>query len=234
MKKGILLLLAITMIAGSCSRQAMKQKNETDGQTVASIADRYIKAIGGRSAIDSVKSVQFNAIGELAGVVVNLKIGKTINGEKFIDATMDNINPQRTVWNGKTGYVLTKDGKTELSPSTRVELLRNKLLFPETEFAKDKYLKLVGKEMVWDEPAYKIVGKGITYFYDVKTGLKVEELTTQIQDGKTVQNPTIFSNYQTVQGIKLPFSFEEKINGTKTRFKILEYKINTAQPADFQ
>jgi len=219
----------------SCSKsEESKSKQITDPNiTIESIANRYIDAIGGPEAINKIQSIEFNALAEVDGKPLHIKITKTNKGQKIIDAKNE-IGSQRIVWDGKDGYLLTQDGKTELSPWSKKELENSKLLFPETEFAQRKDLKLIGIEFFNFEDSYEIKGKNTTYYYSVKTGLKTGEEMTHIIDGKEKSIPTEYGNYKSVSGVKLPYSFTENLDTKRIRYRINDYAINEAQDKDFE
>ena len=66
----------------------------------------------------------------------------------------------------------------------------------------------------------------ITLYYSVKSGLKVGE--------SSKEGTTTFSNYQTVSGIKIPYTISQSMQGMDMEFKVKSFEINKATDADFK
>ena len=70
-------------------------------------------------------------------------------------------------------------------------------------------------------------GGKVTTYYDETTGLKLKKIT--------IAGTAELSNYQTVSGIKIPYTRKADMSGQSIEFKVKEAKINSGlTDADFK
>ena len=105
--------------------------------------------------------------------------------------------------------------------------------------SKDLYEKLecVGVEDVEGKPAYKVVltaktGKKETEYYDKSSHLLVKETTTTKGPMGDVLLESILSDYKRVDGLLMPFTIIQKIEGQQFVIKFTEVKHDADIPAD--
>ncbi len=98
--------------------------------------------------------------------------------------------------------------------------------------AKGHKIDLVGTEPIDGKPAYhlRIVTKnGLTqhYYLDVTTGLEVRTAATVEQGGMKAEVTTDLSNYQTVDGLTVPFTMRQSVNGNQiAQMTIAKWEMN--------
>jgi len=103
-------------------------------------------------------------------------------------------------------------------------------LFPELDFDKPGYTVTLDNQynVVNGGLAYLITvkgpdGVGVKYFYDQKTGLKVQQYTDVVNATRMG-----FSDYRDINtGVKLPFTEVSTIAGTPITYKISSATANT-------
>ena len=98
--------------------------------------------------------------------------------------------------------------------------------------AKGHAIELVGTEPVNGKPAYhlKITKKNgliMQYYLDVETGLEVRTGMTVDQGGVKSEVTTDLSNYQTVDGLTMPFTMKQLVNGSPVaEVNIAKWEVN--------
>lgn len=204
------------------------------GVTVASVADKYINAIGGKANIDKVSSYTVNASMSMQGQNIDLKMMKAKGGKELTTVTGMGQTLQKQVFDGKTGYSEQMGQKVEMKPEQIAEKLKNTELFPELGFAKSADYKLAGIEKIGGEDSYAVKNGDNTYYYSVKTGLKTGETKTVKAMGQTMTVPTTFSDYKDVAGVKMPYTITVSQMGMDMTMNVKSYEVNQAKDSDFK
>lgn len=204
------------------------------GVTVASIADKYINAIGGKANIDKVSSYTVNASMSMQGQNIDLKMMKAKGGKELTMVTGMGQTLQKQVFDGKTGYSEQMGKKVEMKPEQIAEKLKNTELFPELGFAKSADYKLAGIEKIGGEDSYAVKNGDNTYYYSVKTGLKTGETKTVKAMGQTMTVPTTYSDYKDVAGVKMPYTITVSQMGIDMTMNVKSYEVNQAKDSDFK
>ncbi|WP_394665995.1 M16 family metallopeptidase [uncultured Chryseobacterium sp.] len=204
------------------------------GVTVASIADKYINAIGGKANIDKVSSYTVNASMSMQGQKIDLKMMKGKGGKELTMVTAMGQTVQKQVFDGKTGYSEQMGNKVDMKPEQIAEKLKNTELFPEVGFAKSADYKLAGIEKIGGEDSYVVKNGDTTYYYSVKTGLKTGETKTVKAMGQTMTVPTTYSDYKDVAGVKMPYTITVSQMGMDMTMNVKSYEVNQAKDSDFK
>ncbi|WP_294304553.1 pitrilysin family protein [uncultured Chryseobacterium sp.] len=202
--------------------------------TVASVADKYIDAIGGKANISKISSYTINATMSMQGQNIDLKMVKAQGGKEMTQVTAMGQVVQKQVFDGKTGYSEQMGQKVPMKPEQIAEKQKNTELFEEMAFAKSPEYKLMGIEKIGGEDSYAIKGPETTYYYSVKTGLKTGETRTVKAQGQQISVPTVFSDYKDVAGVKMPYSITVNQMGMDMTMKVKSYDINQAKETDFK
>ncbi len=202
--------------------------------TVASVADKYIDAIGGKANVSKISSYTVNASMTMQGQNIDLKMVKAQGGKELTQVTAMGQVVQKQVFDGKTGYSEQMGQKVPMKPEQIAEKQKNTELFEEMAFAKSPEYKLMGIEKIGGEDSYAIKGPETTYYYSVKTGLKTGETRTVKAQGQQISVPTVFSDYKDVAGVKMPYSITVNQMGMDMTMNVKSYEINQAKEADFK
>jgi len=202
--------------------------------TVASVADKYLTAIGGKANLSKISSYTVNASMSIQGQDIDMKMMKAQGGKEMTQVTAMGQVVQKQVFDGKTGYSEQMGQKVPMKPEQIAEKQKNTELFEEMAFAKSPEYKLAGIEKVGGEDSYAIKGPETTYFYSVKTGLKTGETRTVKAQGQEVSVPTTFSDYKDVAGVKMPYTISVNQMGMDMTMKVKSYEINQAKDSDFK
>lgn len=202
--------------------------------TVASIADKYIDAIGGKANLAKISSYTMNASMTMQGQNIDLKVVKAQGGKEITMVTAGGQVFQKQVFDGKTGYSEQMGQKVPMKAEEIAGRQKNTELFEELGFAKSAEYKVAGIEKVGGEDSYVVKGGDTTYYYSVKTGLKTGETKTVKAQGQEISVPTVFSDYKDVAGVKMPYTISVNQMGMDMTMNVKSYEVNQAKDTDFK
>ena len=207
-----------------------------EGITANSVLEKYIEAIGGKAKIDGVTSYAMIAEAEAQGVKLELELKKTSKDQSMQDVRLMGTSMQKQVIDGDKGYVTTQGQRKDLSKDELAKLKEESAAFPELNYLTAGGVTLEGIEAVGDKKAYKLkVTDEKIVFYDVATGLKLQQVNTANVGGKQVQQTLSYGDYKEVSGIMFPFKITQNMGPQKFDFIVKEIKVNEGvSAADFE
>jgi predicted Zn-dependent peptidase len=198
-----------------------------EGLTAEAIIEKYVKAIGGKEKLESVDSYSMTAAAEMQGMKLELETKKTTNNQFMQDVKMMGNSMSKQVLNGDGGYMVAQGQRKDLSEEEVMKIKEEAVLFPELNYTTLEGISLEGMEMVGDKNAYKLkVNDNKLAFYDVKTGLKLQEVNITEMQGQQMTSTFNFENYQEVDGILFPFKLIQTVGPQNFEFIVSEIKIN--------
>lgn len=201
--------------------------------TASKVFEDYIKAIGGKEAVEKVNSVYMIAQADFQGQKMDLESKVTTSGKSSTEVGMGGNVMQRQIFNGATGFVAAQGQKIPYTEEQIVAAKAEAHPFPEmiTENA-----TVTGVEDVDGEAAYAVkISDNTTNYYSKETGLKVKQVKTIQQGPQTMTVPTTFSDYREVNGVKFPFSINQSMGPMVINFEVSEIKVNEGvADADFE
>lgn len=222
---------------GNPTEKPAMKKAIPAGVTVKTVIDNYINAIGGDKAIKTVKSIAYLGSAKIPQAPMPLTYTSKIDSkgrfaEELSMAGMGSLMKQ--VVNGNTAYASQQGQKKVMEGKELAEMKESAVLFSETLLATKAGVTLSGIEPMNGSDAYTVVDGDTTYYFDVKSGLKIAEASTSEQGGQKVTQVTTFADYRDVKGVKLPFNHIMNV-GFELDIKMSEVKINEGiSDADFQ
>lgn len=202
--------------------------------TVASIADSYLAAIGGKDKVSKITSITSVSSTKMQGMELGIKNTQALGGKTNMEVSMMGNVVQKMTYDGTKGSMTTQGNKMDMPAEMQATYAKEQNLFPELTFAASKDLTLGGIEKIEGADAYSIKSGDTTYFYDVKTGLKVGEIKKQKMQGQEIEVPTYYSNYKDVDGVKLPFTMKVNQMGQDMQLDVTSYELNKATAEDFK
>ena len=222
---------------GNPTEKPVMKKPVPAGVTTKTVFDNYIAAIGGEKAVAGVKTIfaSGTATIEQAPAPINFTSKKDAKGRVLISIAMEGMGElSKQVLNEKGGYATQQGQRKDLTAEEVAEKKATASTFDELLLAKNPAVVLDGIESLNGTDAYVIKNGKSTYYYDVKTGLKISESKTIEKGENKMTVVTSYSDYRVVKGIKVPF--EMIINqGMDLDFKMTDVKINEGvSDADFQ
>jgi outer membrane lipoprotein-sorting protein len=227
-------------------------------QTVDEVIAKNLQARGGVEKLKAMNSAKVTGEVEQQGAKIHIVTwAKRPNMmRREMDVTPPPPTPGRVSVPGTTGpmkQIMAFDGSTVWVINSMLGDSPQQITGPQADMAKgdadfDSILldykakghtiELVGTEPVNGKPAYhlKITKKnGLIqqYYLDVETGLEVRTGTTVEQSGVRTEVTTDMSNYQTVDGLRMPFTMKQSVNGTPVaEVTISKWEVNV--PIDDQ
>ncbi len=202
--------------------------------TVSSIADKYIAAIGGKENAAKFNTLNYDATAKIKGMELSFKTIQGKGGKFFMDMGMAGNSMQKIAFDGTKGYMIAQGQKMDLPADMASKFAKKTEIFPELSFGKSADYKLIGIEKVNGEDVYVIKDTDTTYYYSVKTGLKVGEIQKQKMGPQEMEVPTYYSDYKDVNGVKLPYTIKQTMMGQEIEMKVNSYSVNQAKEEDFK
>lgn len=234
--------IATVLLTNAPRPAAANAAGNAQGETLPSVAevlDHYVKALGGQTAIDAVKT----------RVTRTAPLGQT-SSEKSIDEVYLKAPGKVLVYHQSEGYTLwagsngqqawAQDSEKSywglLNTSQLHSIMRDSEIYPGSR-VKDEYKNVVvaGKERVGERPAFVVAGispEGVRekFYFDVRTGLLLR---------RHIEEPTLFGwfpmnenyeAYREVDGVKIPFVVRMASAGgawgVRTSYIVLDVKQN--------
>ena len=215
MNRNIIILFAIVLsfafVAQAQKTEATKPAAQVQKlPTVKEVLDKYIKAVGGRAAIEKVKSRSVTGTVEI--VPMNLKgtfeAVSAPDGKSYSKTSLAGVGDMLEGTDGKTAWVVNPfQGNRE---KTGAELAQSKLI---NDFYRDLRLEklfpkmeLKGIEKVNEVDAYVITAtaEGVppeTWYFDTKTGLMIRSDVTAIAPEGNQPLSFFYEDFRAVDGV---------------------------------
>lgn len=192
--------------------------------TVDKVFRDYIKAIGGKDAVNDVKSVYMIAQGELQGQKMDLETKVTSSGKSSTVISMAGNVMQRQIFNGATGFTAAQGQEIPFTEEQVIAAKAEAHPFPEL-IAENATLE--GVEDVDGQEAYAVkMDETTTNYYSKDTGLKIKQVKTMKQGPQTMTIPITYSDYREVEGVKFPFGLSQSMGPMTLNFQVSEVIVN--------
>ncbi|QBZ96894.1 M16 family metallopeptidase [Flavobacterium sangjuense] len=221
---------------GNPTEKPAMKKPVPAGVTVKSVIDAYVAAIGGDKAVKAVKSIAYTGSTTIPQAPMPLSYSsKTDNkGRMAVELSMAGMGSiMKQVVNGNTAYMMQQGQKKVMEGDDLAKMKESAVLFNETLLGTKTGVTISGVEPMNGSDAYAVVDGDTTYYFDVKSGLKTAEATTEEQGGQKMTRVTNFNDYRAVKGVKVPFNTIMNV-GFELDIKMSDVKINEGvSDADF-
>ncbi|WP_290834261.1 pitrilysin family protein [Flavobacterium sp.] len=205
--------------------------------TVKSVIDSYVASIGGEKNIKSVKSIVSAGTTKIPQAPMPLAYNSKIDskGRMLVELSMTGMGAiMKQVVNGNSAYMSQQGQKKVLEGDELAKMKESAVLFSETLLATKPAVKVESIEPINGSDAYVVVDGDTKHYFDVKSGLKTAESTTDEKQGKKSTQVTYYNDYRDVKGVKLPYNIVMNV-GFELDIKMSEVKINEGvTDADFQ
>jgi len=220
---------------GNPVEKPVTKKEAPTGITAKTVFENYIKAIGGEKAIVAVKTLAMNGTTTIPQAPAPLNFTSKLDskGKMMVSLAMGTMTLMKQVVNEKGAYIEQQGQRKNLEGADLAEMKASATPFEELQLSKRTDLKVDSIEPINGSDAYAIKDGKTTYFYDVKSGLKVAESKVREQGGKSATQITNFNDYREVKGVKVPFNLIQNV-GFELDIKMSDIKINEGvSEADF-
>lgn len=219
-----------------------KKMSIPSGVTADAVMKKYISAIGGEKAINSIKDIKTVMTGKMSmgPQEIELKITEAKKAPAMYMQTVEipamGMVAQKQVFNGTTGYQEVQGQKMDMGEdeikSMKQEADIYAELHPETYGIKHK---LAGMEKLGDADVYVIEettegseNKSKKYF-DASTGYLLKEVATQSTPQGPVTSIAEYADYKAVpngNGYQIAYSVTITANGQKIPGKVESVEVN--------
>ena len=222
---------------GNPTEKPAMKKPVPAGVTAKTVIDAYVTAIGGDKAVKAVKSIAYTGSTTIPQAPMPLSYTSKMDnkGRMAIELSMAGMGSiMKQVVNGNSAYMMQQGQKKVLEGEELAKMKESAVLFNETLLATKAGVTVSGIEPMNGADSYAVVDGDTTYYFDVKTGLKTAETTTEEQGGEKMTRVTNFSDYRAVKGVQVPFNTIMNV-GFELDIKMSDVKINEGVlDADFQ
>ena len=205
-------------------------KEIPEGLTALDVINKYLNVVGGRTNLESVKTLVMRADVSIPGAPF---VPKAIMRQKFpnkysqkIEADMQGqtMTLTKTTFNGERGYTEMQGQRIEFDEKQIEDSKNIKGLFDELYYSADQ-LELVSINSVNYQDAYKVKvtvdGNESHRYYSVETGFLLSSEETDDNNNVITTN---YGDYQSVDNIMFPFFME--LPAQKLEFKTTSVIFN--------
>lgn len=203
-----------------------------EGINATSIMVSYIEAIGGKDAVDGVKTLLFSAEMTIEGApfkptAIRKSMAPNKSSTEIIVPGMGTMMKEK--FDGESGYSEQGGMKNPMSKEDIDDKSSEKVLFPELHYTSDD-IELVSLSDIDGKEVYKIKVNGSEEsfrYYDANSGLLVRVEESQEAQGQSMTSITVHSDYREVNGILIPFSQKVTVGPQILLFDAKEVLINS-------
>lgn len=201
------------------------------GVTPETVINAYLKAIGGKEKLRTIKDMTVKSEMGMQGMTLNNLYEYVIlpgHPAFRMELSMAGNVMQKIVFDGEKAVISGAGGSQTLEGEKVADMKEQAYPILELEYANlNIQPTLEGIEKVNGKDAYKLkvtIGDAITYsFYDIESGLKVKSVGTQ--NGMT-QEVTFEDYHPTPFGLVYPFVSKTSMQGMPIEIKVTDIEIN--------
>jgi len=196
------------------------------GLTAQKVIANYLDKVGGTEALENVSSYAIKATATIQGMT--LELATSAKGANYTQEMkmMGNVM-QRSVLTKSEAYQEMQGQRIPMSEEDRQKMQLETGIVAELAWVDHPEIKLTAIESVNGSDAYVVqLTKDRTLYFDVNSGLKVQEIVTVEAGGQTITQKASFSDYKEVNGILIPHSVSRNLGPQTLDFKIAEITIN--------
>jgi predicted Zn-dependent peptidase len=181
------------------------------GMTAEKVLEDYLNAIGGATKIAAIKDMQTDASMQMRGPAFGVKMWQKGGNKIAIEMSMNGQVMNKQVFDGVKGSQSAMGQTEEIEGESLTDLKEQAMVVKEAGYKSGGYkLSLKSIEEINGSNAYVVEverpdGKKSTEYYDMKTSLKVREVSTgQGADGNPSVQTIDLTDYKAVEGVLLP------------------------------
>ena len=212
--------------------------------TVDQIVQKHTEALGGADKLKAIQNVTMSGKASLMGgqieapIVMKIKRPTSMRMEITVQ---DKVVVQ--AFDGTTGWIvnpLLGSDDPQKSSEEDAKAARDDADFIDGSLvdykAKGSTIELAGKEDVGGTQAYKLkvtkkAGNVDYDFLDAKTFLPIKSTGKRQQNGKEIEFESTPGNFKPVNGVMMPFTLSQKVNG-RSQLELTVEKVEVNTPMD--
>lgn len=208
------------------------QKMSTDTK-VEDVINNYIKAIGGKAALDKVENIKTDLTLSASGQSFDATILQKKSPNKFkLTLSMMGQAFQQQIYDGTNGAMIQQGQTMKLEGKQLDGLKEQAIMFPELDYLNGDYeLELKGIEQIDGNDAYKLTviapsGNKVTEYYNVESGLKIRSIGVLESPQGNITQTTDYSEYKDAGGILMPHVMQQSMGPQNIKMTIKDVKVN--------
>lgn len=201
--------------------------------TVDQILDRYIKVLGGKQALDKIKTRTRRGFVEVAGVKGTFELHEAApNKSLLLGSLPPPLGSVHQAFDGTIGWVKNQGGVFEMRGEGLAQAQREADFFFDINLkGQYKTMSLVGRDRVGNREFYVIEGtrpegQVEKLFFDVESGLLVRRYWEAPTYFGQLPNSSDFDSYRKVGNVWAPFVIRRSRGGQTFLQTITELKLN--------
>ena len=221
---------------GTPTEKPAMKKPVPAGVTAKSVLENNITKSGGEKVLAAVKTIFVTGSIVIPQAPAPLTyINKIdVKGKSLTEMSMGSMSMMKQLVGDKEGYQSQQGQKMAFAADKFAAEKLRAVPFEELTLLNNSALKVSGIEPINGSDAYAIQNGKLTLYYDVVSGLKVAESTTEEVAGKKMTQTTYFKDYKDVKGVKISHNITMNV-GFELDIKVSDVKINEGvSDADFQ
>ena len=206
------------------------------------VIDAYVKAIGGRGALEARKSVKSTATLEVpaAGLKADIESSSMAPNKMVMKTTMPGLGELMQGYDGTTAWAIDPMQGARVLTGPELEQMKTQADFLSELRDPAGYtsMDVVADTTFESRPAYKLrlvrkSGEEVREFYDKESKLLLGTQTT-VQTGMgPVEATTIRQDYKQLGGLLVPTKSIQRANGQEFVITILSSEANAVDPTVF-
>ena len=183
--------------------------------TVDQVLDKYVQAMGGRAAIEKVKSRVMKGSQINAMATIPIETYQAAPDKVVSILTTPRQGVMMSGYNGHVGWVKNQRGQRELSGAQLAQMKRGADFYGDLKL-KEIYpgLEVVDREKVGEKVAYVLASQSSPnriekLYFDTQTGLllRIQTITQTLL--APIPEQMDFEDYRDVDGVMLPFTIRQ-------------------------
>lgn len=206
--------------------------------TADKIVGNYLKAIGGKDALEKITSYSANLSIDMMGQKFSGVMKKMAPYSTLMEMTMQGQSVMKMVFDGTKGSQSQMGQSKEMSPEEIKTQMDEKGVFPQLHYADADYkINTDGTGKINGEDTYKIKvtapsGKVTTEYYSISTGFLLKQETKIAANGQEIEQSTLYGNYKNIEGIMTPTLITQLMGGQEIPMNLSDIRYNAAVTAD--
>lgn len=216
--------------------------------TLAELLDSYEKAVGGKKAIEKIRTVIAHEERRAQTKTGAPRFGSSVEYFKFPYKAENALTipsgskdesgyDGQTVWhdgpNQGIEHMPSKMNVFAAHESDLLSLLRLRLAFPQMVLAGSS--KVQGRDVYVVDAPFASLGLHRSLYFDAETRLLLGSVVVQMVPGRTLIAEQFYSDFRVVNGVKFPFAVRafEYASQTSLEIRMTRIECNIPQPDDF-
>lgn len=178
--------------------------------TADQVIANYVKAIGGKEKLATVKDFTMKMSGEMMGQPLESTIIQKAPNKMINTVTMQGMTVNEMIFDGEKGKQ-GQMGQTAMMSEEDIKRIKDQAtLFPELKLQEmGKTIKLIGTEKIDGVNTYQVAitdqdGNKTSAFFDASNFFKIREITSMEANGQTLTITRDLKDYKAVDGIFFP------------------------------